>query len=80
MVIGRLLLTQCSITLDKLNHKNFEQVKAYFETNRETLFSQANSILISALNGLYNEDYTNLDVLRLSAAFRRGDLFGSINM
>ena len=80
MVIGRLLLTQCGITLDKLNHKNFEQVKAYFETNRETLFSQANSILISALNGLYNEDYTNLDVLRLSAAFRRGDLFGSINM
>jgi len=80
MIIGRLLLTQCGITLDKLNHKNFEQVKAYFETNRETLFSQANNVLISALNGLYNEDYTNLDVLRLSAAFRRGDLFGSINM
>jgi len=80
MIIGRLLLKQSNLTLDKLNHKNFETVRSYFETHKETLFSQANDILINALTGLYNENYKNLDLLRLSAAFRRGDLFGSINM
>jgi AIPR protein len=80
MIIGKLLLRQSSMTLNKLNHKNFEEIKTYFETNKEILFFQANEILIKALSALYNDDYKNLDLLRLSAAFRRGDLFGNINI
>jgi len=80
MIIGGLLLKQCNLTLDELNHKNFEIVRTYFETHKETLFTQANEILIQALTEIFNEDYKNLDLLRLSAAFRRGDLFRSINM
>lgn len=80
MIIGRLLLAQTGITLEKLTHRNFEQVKTYFEANRDELFNQANTILCDALTALYNEDYKNLDLLRLSAAFRRGDLFTQIHM
>ena len=80
MIIGRLLLTQTQVTLGQLTHKNFEQVKTYFDTNKDELFNQANTILCNALTALYNEDYKNLDLLRLSAAFRRGDLFAQINM
>lgn len=80
MIIGRLLLTKTQITLGQLTHKNFEQVKTYFDTHKDELFDEANTILGNALTALYNEDYKNLDVLRLSAAFRRGDLFGQIIM
>ncbi len=80
MIIGRLLLTRTQVTLGQLTHKNFEQVKTYFDTHKDELFNEANVILSNALTALYNEDYKNLDVLRLSAAFRRGDLFGKIIM
>lgn len=78
MIIGQLLLKKTNITLASLTHKNFEQVKTYFDTNKDTLFTEANTILITALNQLYNEEYTNLEMPRLSAAFRRGDLLGQI--
>lgn len=73
MIIGQLLLKRIGITLNQLIHKNFEHTKVYFEQNKETLFAEANQILITALNRLYNEDYTNLNMERLSAAFRRGN-------
>ena len=78
MIIGNLLIKEINITLNQLTHKNFEQAKTYFETNKDKLFSQANEILIKALDKLYNDDYTNLEMPRLSAAFRRGDLLGQI--
>lgn len=78
MIIGKLLLKKMNIPLEQLTHKNFVQVKTYFDTNRDTLFSEANTILVIALNRLYNEDYKNLEMPRLSAAFRRGDLLGQI--
>lgn len=79
MIIGQLLLKRIGITLNQLIHKNFEHTKVYFEQNKETLFAEANQILITALNRLYNEDYTNLNMERLSAAFRRGELYTSIS-
>lgn len=80
MIIGKLLLLNTGIPLVKLTHQNFEEVKNYFENKKETLFEQANSILITALNSLYNEDYTKLNMERLSAAFRRGDLYNEISI
>ncbi len=78
MIIGKLLLMQTQITQNQLTHKNFEQIKTYFETNKEELFNKANKILINALNSLYVGDYTKLEMPRLSAIFRRGDLFREI--
>ena len=47
---------------------------------KEDLFSRANQILIDSLNSLYQTDYTELAPPRLSAAFRRGDLFEKIQI
>ena len=80
MIIGKLLLLKTQIKIEQLTHKNFDQVKNYFEDNKEELFVQANTILEEALNNLYKENYKKLDMLRLSAAFRRGDLFGQIKI
>lgn len=80
MIIGKLLLKETNIPLGQLTHINFDQIKTYFEINKDNLFNKANIILIDALNQLYNEDYTNLERPRLSAAFRRGDLFGQIKL
>jgi len=79
MIIGHLLLQKLGIPLNQLTHNNFESTKEYFEQHKESLFTEANQILIAALNRLYNEDYTNLNMERLSAAFRRGDLYTSIS-
>jgi len=78
MIIGKLLLKETNISLNQLTHNKFEVTKTYFEVNKDNLFDKANKILIDALNKLYNEDYTKLETPRLSAAFRRGDLFGQI--
>jgi hypothetical protein len=76
MVIGNLLLTDLSLTTDKLTHTEFEKVKTYFETNKDNLFTRANEILVNALNHLYPapNTYDTIDKRRLSATFRRGDL------
>ena len=76
MLIGSLLLTDRGLSLEKLTHQEFEDVKTYFETNKDNLFDRANEKLISALDQLYPvpNDYKIIDKRRLSATFRRGDL------
>lgn len=80
MIIGQLLLKKTHVALPELTHKNFGEIKTYFDENKDSLFNEANTILITALNRLYNEDYTNLEMPRLSAAFRRGDLLAQIDI
>lgn len=76
MIIGDLVLSDLSISLNNLTHQNFEEVKTYFEANKDNLFERANEKLIKALAELYPtpNDYTTIDKRRLSATFRRGDL------
>ena len=64
------------IELKRLTHENFINIKSYFDEKSESLFKNANKILIDALNELYQTDYKT----RLSAAFRRGDLFDKIKI
>jgi hypothetical protein len=78
MITGGLLLRRLQIPLEQLTHKNFGQAKEYFETHKEPLFDEANRILIDALNRLYHEDYKKLDMERLSAVFRRSDLYNQL--
>lgn len=80
MIIGKLILKNKDIELSKVTHDNFEELKNYFDKNKTDLFDTANQILIEALNNLYQDDYNNLEVTRLSAAFRRGDLFHKIKI
>jgi hypothetical protein len=76
MIIGHLLLADLNLTLDKLIHTEFENVKTYFETNKNILFERANEKLVNALAQLYPSPntYDTIDKRRLSATFRRGDL------
>jgi len=76
MIIGNLLLNDLNLSLEKLTHREFDNVKTYFETNKDNLFERANEKLITALNNLYPapKDYKAIDKRRLSATFRRGDL------
>ena len=76
MIIGDLLLSELNITLNDLTHRKFDEVKTFFETNKDSLFQRANEKLVTALTELYPppNDYANIDKRRLSATFRRGDL------
>lgn len=74
MIMGQKLLEALNINVKKLTHINFEQVKTYFEGNKDNLYNEANQQLINALNKLYTEGYQNVELRRLSSSFRRGDL------
>jgi hypothetical protein len=74
MIIGSLILNDLKLTLDQLTHNEFEKTKAYFETNKDSLFERANEKIVDALTQLYPNGYENIDNRRLSATFRRGDL------
>jgi len=73
MLTGSLLLEQLNISLEKLDHRNFAQVKATFEESRDNLYQLAINKLDVALKKMYN-DYQNMSLQRLAATFRRGDL------
>jgi hypothetical protein len=77
MIAGQLLLSDVRLAnFEQLTHKEFEDVKAYFEANKDNLFERANEKLVNALNQLYPapKTYDTIDKMRLSATFRRGDL------
>jgi hypothetical protein len=74
MIIGDLVLFDLNIKLSQLTHVNFEKAKDYFETNKETLFARANTVLEDALKLFYPNGIQNIEPRRLSASFRRGEL------
>ena len=80
MLISQIILKDLNIVFDKLSHKEFTQVKDYFEQNKDALFDRANNILITALGKLYADGYENIELRRLSATFRRGDLMSFLEI
>lgn len=72
MLIGELLLKQKSLALTQIDHRNFLELREYFETNRNQLYQDAQLRLEKALIQLGITDATSLQ--RLAATFRRGDL------
>ena len=76
MIIGQLLLKKNGlIYFSQISHKNFTELKSYFETKNDELYLEANSILNKALREYFNDDnYANIDGRRLAATFRRYDL------
>ncbi len=74
MLMGQELLKELQVRITELTHRNFEEVKAYFENHKDELYDKANKQLIAALNKLYQEGYQTVELRRLSSSFRRGDL------
>ncbi len=74
MIIGELVLSDRKISLPQLTHLNFLAVKQHFEDNKEVLFERANTILNDALKHFYPDGIEQVELRRLSAVFRRGEL------
>lgn len=73
MLMGRCLLRDAKLTLDKLDHPTFEQARKLVEANADAYFNRAVTELKDALDKLYGGQPVSPQ--RLAATFRRGDLF-----
>ena len=73
MLVGKYLLKNNNITINQLTNQNFSDIKMYFDMNKFTLYELANKEINSSLLKLL-PDYNTVDLRRLSATFRRGDL------
>jgi len=72
MQMGRRLLKDLGVELDKLDHRSFAKAKTLIEEQGEVYFSASRQDIDEALKLLYgNQD---ISVQQLSATFRRGDL------
>lgn len=73
MLMGKQLLKDLGITLNQLDHRNFDMARQHIESRGEAYFAQAMQTLDQALIGLYGNRAISLQ--QLAATFRRGDLF-----
>lgn len=72
MQMGRRLLKALGIGLDRLDHRNFEQARAWIEANGEDAFKHSVNDVDAATEALYGK--REISPQQLSATFRRGDL------
>ena len=74
-MIGRCLLKKMNISLEALNHNNFEKVKNCFELNKECFYIEEEQKLIEILKKYFNqENLKDIDGRTMAAAFRRFDI------
>ncbi|HET7502135.1 MAG TPA: AIPR family protein [Kofleriaceae bacterium] len=74
MTMGMFLLTDLGVSLDLLDHRNFEQARQLIDEKGEDYFTRAVASIRHALETLYGDQPVSLQ--RLAATFRRGDLLG----
>ncbi len=72
MLMGKYLLEDMDIALDKLTHRNFERARERVQHNAEEYANRAEAQIEEALDTLFNGRARTLQ--RLSATFRRADL------
>ncbi len=72
MLMGRYLLQDMGISLDRLDHRNFEQARSTVERNYPDYLRRAEEEIARALEPLFVGRERTLQ--RLSATFRRADL------
>ncbi len=72
MLMGRYLLQDMGISLDRLDHRNFEQARSMVERNYPDYLRRAEEEIARALEPLFVGRERTLQ--RLSATFRRADL------
>jgi hypothetical protein len=73
MLMGQYLLDDLKIPLEKLDHRQFDAARSLIELHGDAYFAKAVAALDVALTALYGN--TEVTARRLSATFRRGDLF-----
>ena len=76
MQMGRRLLRDLDISLDQLDHRNFEKARRMIDEHGEKYFADSVQDIEQALKSLYGEQ--NISMQQLSATFRRGDLIGRL--
>ncbi|WP_341363803.1 AIPR family protein [Thalassospira sp. SN3W] len=72
MLVGKYLLDDKNINLERLDHTNFIEVKEHLEDNMQGYILLAEKEIESALSPLFQDRERTLQ--RLSATFRRADL------
>jgi hypothetical protein len=72
MLMGRYLLKDLEIPLNKLDHRKFAEAQSLIQTKGDSYFDQAIVAIGEALQNLYGSSPKSLQ--QLSATFRRGDL------
>ena len=72
-LIGKKILKHFSFSIDRLTHQNFNDIKAYFEENRDRLYDEAERYTISRLNWYFDDSIAGNDGRTIAALFRRFD-------
>ena len=73
-LMGQLLLRKNLLRIENLTHKNFEEIKAYFETHKDDLYQLSQNKLIDVLKEHFSKDLEKVNGQTMSALFRRFDL------
>ena len=74
-MIGKQILKRFGITLEKITHVNFYEIKNYFEQNKELMYSKAEQTMADILKDYFNNaNLSEIDGRTMSAAFRRFDI------
>ncbi len=79
MLMGQELLGASGLSLDRIDHTTFEQVRRTLVDQEDRLYDAAREKLHKVLIDLFKNDPDAESLQRLSATFRRGDLFEKIN-
>lgn len=79
MLVGEELLDDLGLSIEKVDHRNFGELDAKFNENKDAYYQKALDRLGDALTRLYGEKTSTLSLQRLSATFRRGDLFETLD-
>ncbi|MCL2067066.1 MAG: AIPR family protein [Treponema sp.] len=78
-IIGINVLNHFSISVHQITHKNFFEIKKYFDTNRDELYNTAEQHLLTHLKRYFNkESLEDIDSRTMAAAFRRFDFVESV--
>ena len=72
MLIGRKLLKDEGLSLDRVSHRNVQGLLQVLEGKRDQYYADAIQVLENALKACYGDRAVSLQ--QLSATFRRGDL------
>jgi hypothetical protein len=78
-IMGQKLLRHFGIEVHQITHMNFNEIKDYFENEKETLFNNAQSHLMHSLSECFpHERLANMDGRTLAAVFRRFDFIENV--
>jgi hypothetical protein len=72
-LVGKILLSGLGISIQKLSHVNFLEVKTYFENNHDAIYEKAEKHLVSNLEKYFSDQLFEIDGRSMAAAFRRFD-------